>query len=1414
MTNTCTPSEIISRNVSITYGVLYASLLLIVSIYSFDCLMKFNEKFQISSYVKRLKLWLEDTWKRKRCYVPLVAHLFDQITDIAVAIQFYELAQRKSDGGRWTDCNGLNIWYLLILTILSMIIYRGVSSYLIYHRTKSIQRFVFQIFDLELFRTLYINYLCNKTEPCDPQRWLTALEAALESTPQALVQLIYLVKTETFSQSYLVVISLLSSFWSIISKLVSDDKIIVVENAKRSDSKFTMLHYVAVISSLILLVVFFIIVTIPAAILACLADNTDCQRRYNFDGLLETFSGWIEKIISMITKYPYALRVVWRILDISSHILLMVFVWIGIGGTALTVKVLFECIVFLCICIKTQKWEMLFGLVAIIKVTSKGSTVISSLLIMYRIMSNIIFMILITIFLFVPLECVRCTRYDIREKIVSNPILLGVFVYTWCAVILNCVSFYIMEAEEYFEQGKSNSRDLKEMIHTNNVDGILETQLYQNQYGIYDEEQKSTLLMLAMKENKVAVVWYLLNKLGYENCDTQDVKGENMLDWYCEGHKPDSGVYDKKRQTMMDILQRIHEEYPRLVDKEGRNAILCGCYCKEKGMIDIMTSFDESVILSGDKTGHNFCNYLWDDMDRIDALEFYKKYPGFLSRDCHSPFFYQCAKGNGDIVYTLLERYPDLVNRNDGNNHNILDYYFTNQNVLTDDAILYINKLVPSLKSNEKEMSLFLCIAKHGNVHMMDELLKNDPNCYDTQDKDGNGIIFYSADYLYNIDCFEFYKKYPETVLTNGNTPFFSQCAQGNGKNIFTLLKQYPQLIHTTDNSDENILQYYIQNRNVLTDEAIMYINELNSTLRAGLNQCSLFLCVSFHGNIECAKKLIQIDQTVLQHKDNTDFNAATLAQINGQQQFVEYLQKSHEIAPLTKNEIKPTFLDILIESMDPKDHLIAKKLIWIHSMNPSFRSENGKYSPFLCACLIGNLEAVKALINVDKNVLNDTVSDSDINGAIIAMLNNQEHIVDYFKSQYNINPKISTNKRQEYDKQKIVILGPADTGKSVLFRQFVMKYGKGYESFAEGYTKSNIIKQIIHQMHLCVEMLEELKEHDDYKHKQLQLQLSPAGIDAAFIIDKFKNINASYINSQIANAIDTLWNEDAIKMTYEARHEIKFHCADSAPYFWGDIHRFADDSYLPTVKDILLQKYETSSIMKEDVLYGSNKYVVVDYGGSRYYRRKWGMSHMLDDVSVVLFVVSLSSFNELEWNEENNAMVDALQLWNSIVNNTTDFIYTPMILVLNKSDLFKEVIKTTPITVCPSFTEFKGNPQSFKESVDYIKSKFMEQCALNHIIKKSVKVHITSAIEEKDVCLLFRDVVESIQVYNNMQGNEMEFNGDEQKEQENQVKSKKINTEIEEEIDTQDTVMIVTETNGNLNNLKAYHAIAQVEDD
>ena len=405
----CSTSSIITQNVTIAYGSIYGTTLVIVSIYSFHFLFKYNPKFTNSSLFKKITMWIKDVWKRRRCYIPLITHIFDQVTDIAVAMQFYQLAITKSDND-YASCDGLNIWYLFVLTILSMVIYRVISSYLLYQFTnKSIIRLLYQLFDIELFRALYINYLTNSSEPCDPQRFITALEASLESAPQAVIQMIYLVRTHTYYSSIIVLISFLSSLWSIISKLISDDKIIVVEKAKRPNFKFgcnviidILAFLITVIVATIVLALVLGVATIVVALLCSCCICILCwayidERRPVRD--LEDYTlkrkqreiqqtePHLEPTKTVLTdgdgkknkrdhckwiSWWYLFRYLWRILDVSGRIFISTLCWICIGGVALTVIISIESVMFLSLSIFTGKWELLFGIVAMVVSLTDG----------------------------------------------------------------------------------------------------------------------------------------------------------------------------------------------------------------------------------------------------------------------------------------------------------------------------------------------------------------------------------------------------------------------------------------------------------------------------------------------------------------------------------------------------------------------------------------------------------------------------------------------------------------------------------------------------------------------------------------------------------------------------------------------------------------------------------------------------------------------------------------------------------------------------------------------------------------------------------------------------------------------------------------------------------------------------------
>eukprot|EP01083_Nonionella_stella_P249697 863118_1 len=435
-----------------------------------------------------------------------------------------------------------------------MAIYRLISSYLIYKATKgSIGRFLLQMLDCELLRALYINYLCDNTEPCSPQRWITALEAALESTPQALIQMIYLIKTNTFTSSWLVVVSLVSSLWSITSKLVSDDKSTVVKRAKQANFKCSPIAIL--LDFLYCLVKFIGYVLAIALTIACCPIWCCCYCIYISCGGLVIYPGVVADVIGGFKNTHnhfawisifYLMRVSWRILDVSSRIFLLTLIWIIIGGTALTVIVAIEGVVLLILCIYTNEWELLFGITAlVISTATERSKAISKYLGFYRTITNWILMVLMTVWLYVDFDCPRCTEYHdedglrgtSRESLAQNPTILWLFAYCWIAVFAIPIIVTGLLKYDIFVDGTSTSRNLNKMIKANDFDGILEMQLYAGTLHVYDTNTNRTLLMLAVQTNRSVIVSHLIKGTNEDQQWHRDQEGNGILNYLYDAVK-------------------------------------------------------------------------------------------------------------------------------------------------------------------------------------------------------------------------------------------------------------------------------------------------------------------------------------------------------------------------------------------------------------------------------------------------------------------------------------------------------------------------------------------------------------------------------------------------------------------------------------------------------------------------------------------------------------------------------------------------------------------------------------------------------------------------------------------------------------------------------------------------------------
>ena len=168
-----------------TYFSIYVLTFLVVSVL---CAIKVKKEYKRQTSVqdkrednvasnvsktKFVKRWAKLLWAKKKVYLQLIPHLFDQATDFGVIFEYYRLATEEDD-------IGINAWYLFYISIAVIIIYRIISSIAIYQLTHNCKYVIYQIFDLLMIQCIYTNYELDTDEPSNAQRYLQVLEATFE----------------------------------------------------------------------------------------------------------------------------------------------------------------------------------------------------------------------------------------------------------------------------------------------------------------------------------------------------------------------------------------------------------------------------------------------------------------------------------------------------------------------------------------------------------------------------------------------------------------------------------------------------------------------------------------------------------------------------------------------------------------------------------------------------------------------------------------------------------------------------------------------------------------------------------------------------------------------------------------------------------------------------------------------------------------------------------------------------------------------------------------------------------------------------------------------------------------------------------------------------------------------------------
>jgi energy-coupling factor transporter ATP-binding protein EcfA2 len=325
---------------------------------------------------------------------------------------------------------------------------------------------------------------------------------------------------------------------------------------------------------------------------------------------------------------------------------------------------------------------------------------------------------------------------------------------------------------------------------------------------------------------------------------------------------------------------------------------------------------------------------------------------------------------------------------------------------------------------------------------------------------------------------------------------------------------------------------------------------------------------------------------------------------------------------------------------------------------------------------------------------------------------------------------------------EKLLFLGSGGSGKSTFFRQMQILHGAnlGFTMKQRYFYHTDICAQVIQQVIRMIESVEVMDEQLSVHNSVLELSEH-----VSESVDFILSLNSrQMITREIASHIENLWHEDMMKAVFENR--ARFQIDDSIAYFLDNIHRIAEEDYLPTEEDIINVRTRTTAIVSEKFIVQGTTLQMFDVGGQKSQRKKW--IHCFEGVRSVIFVMSLSCYDEVLFEDtDTNAMYDSITLFEEICNCRW-FHKTDVILFLNKNDLFIEKIMHVPLSDC--FPDFDQNPdlsyyettKGYQECIEYIRTRFLQQ---NNNPDRQIFSHVTTATDKRLVNKVFNDVQRSI---------------------------------------------------------------------
>ena len=311
----------------------------------------------------------------------------------------------------------------------------------------------------------------------------------------------------------------------------------------------------------------------------------------------------------------------------------------------------------------------------------------------------------------------------------------------------------------------------------------------------------------------------------------------------------------------------------------------------------------------------------------------------------------------------------------------------------------------------------------------------------------------------------------------------------------------------------------------------------------------------------------------------------------------------------------------------------------------------------------------------------------------------------------------------------EVLVVGGKGSGKtSVVYQQHCLFVNAGEMSFGrEGACKRDVLFHVLEHMVSVIKLMEEFgvefEDLDRTKDFQLIQESICNGLPPTF------NLSADQ-----GDALKRLWADDGVQEAFQLGTD-KQRLHGAAGYFLNDLERLCCEDYVPINMDIWRCRVGTLTI----------------YGGLSGHKdfplrltevaqptksTKW--LQCFGNATAVLYLVDLSVYDGKTGENKDADLHESMVYFETVCNNEW-LANKPVILLLNKTDVFRKKLESIPLSKC--FPEYTGT-QTFEEAISFIQNQFEK---LNRNPNRTIVTRFTCAKNPSSTRYIFDAVEEAV---------------------------------------------------------------------